>query len=374
MIQPRRLKQKENSMNSRNRRRLIFMGVLVGLASITAGVAFAAIPDSTGVIHACYSDPFGVLRVVDTAVGAKCSKWEKPLTFNQTGPAGPAGAPGTDGAKGAAGTNGTNGAPGPAGPAGAVGATGAAGALTRLSDLNGIACDSPTKGPGAVAIHVDPQGGNNAAVTFTCQATTKYTLTVATAGTGAASVTSDAGGISCPSTCSADYTAMTLVTLTATPGNQDSRFDGWTGACAGGAIPGGIGKCTVTMEAAKSVTATFTRLINVQIAISQTGSPCTGALSHTYCGFAGSVTIDGQTCQGNDLVQSVVCEYWLTPDRSYSLDEAPGGTFLGYNDAVYTPAFTGWSGDCAAFGTLFRCAVFADSAKVIQANFVSSKN
>ena len=77
------------------------------------------------------------------------------------------------------------------------------------------------------------------------------TLTVAKAGTGTGTVTSSPAGISCGADCSEPYNSGTVVTLsqTATAG---STFAGWSGACTG------TGACPVTMNAAKSVTATFT--------------------------------------------------------------------------------------------------------------------
>jgi hypothetical protein len=77
-----------------------------------------------------------------------------------------------------------------------------------------------------------------------------YALTVNKAGTGTGSVSSAPSGISCGSDCTEVYTARTLVTLTAVPDNSSS-FGGWSGACSG------TGTCSVTMDAAKSVTATF---------------------------------------------------------------------------------------------------------------------
>ena len=77
------------------------------------------------------------------------------------------------------------------------------------------------------------------------------TLTVATDGTGVGSVTSDLGGIACPSACSADIDDGEVVALTAHVG-AGSVFTGWTGACAGMATT-----CHVTMAGPESVTATF---------------------------------------------------------------------------------------------------------------------
>jgi hypothetical protein len=92
--------------------------------------AFAGIPDSQGVIHACYVKNPGILRVVDTATKDQCTKLETALTWNQTGPrglqgpAGPQGAAGPLGAQGATGATGPAGPVGPQGPAGPQGATG----------------------------------------------------------------------------------------------------------------------------------------------------------------------------------------------------------------------------------------------------------
>jgi hypothetical protein len=85
-------------------------------------------------------------------------------------------------------------------------------------------------------------------------------LTVNKAGTGIGTVTSSPDGIDCGATCSYGYNDDTVVTLTANP-TSPSTFDGWSGACSG------TGSCTLTMDAAKSVTATFTShlLINLPL-------------------------------------------------------------------------------------------------------------
>ena len=77
------------------------------------------------------------------------------------------------------------------------------------------------------------------------------TLTVTKQGDGAGTVTSSPGGISCGSDCSQSYPLGTTVTLTASPASG-SAFGGFSGAgCSG------QGPCTVTMDVARSVTATF---------------------------------------------------------------------------------------------------------------------
>ncbi|MCB1921024.1 MAG: DUF4214 domain-containing protein [Candidatus Competibacteraceae bacterium] len=74
-------------------------------------------------------------------------------------------------------------------------------------------------------------------------------LSVSRSGNGA--VTSNPAGIDCGTDCTESYNQGVTITLTATPANG-STFAGWSGACSG------TGVCTVVMNAAKNVTATFT--------------------------------------------------------------------------------------------------------------------
>jgi hypothetical protein len=76
---------------------------------------------------------------------------------------------------------------------------------------------------------------------------TSFTLTVATSGLGSVSGV----GILCPSDCNQAYPSDTSVTLTARA-KTGRHFRGWGGACTGAATT-----CTVSMTAAKSVTAMF---------------------------------------------------------------------------------------------------------------------
>ncbi len=78
------------------------------------------------------------------------------------------------------------------------------------------------------------------------------TLSVAKSGSGIGTVTSNPGGVSCGATCTASFLQGTLVTLTATP-DSGSTFAGWSGCTPSFAS----GICTVTMDTAKSVYATF---------------------------------------------------------------------------------------------------------------------
>ena len=103
-------------------------------ALVVAGVAYATIPGSDGVVHSCYNagtSPAGALRVIDPSAGAKCSKNEKALDFNQQGPKGDKGDAclSTDPA--------CRGPQGPAGPTGPQGADGADGSTVLWAVLDG---------------------------------------------------------------------------------------------------------------------------------------------------------------------------------------------------------------------------------------------
>ena len=89
--------------------------------------------------------------------------------------------------------------------------------------------------------------GATASATVTVEVGT-FALSVATTGKGR--VTSDPAGIDCGPTCTADFVTGTPVTLTAHP-DPGWTFGGWGGACSG------TGPCTVTMDAAKSVSGDF---------------------------------------------------------------------------------------------------------------------
>jgi hypothetical protein len=67
-----------------------WVGPLVAGSAIAAvAIALAAIPDASGVIHACYKNKGGALRAVNSA--ADCKNTETALPWNQTGPAGVSG-------------------------------------------------------------------------------------------------------------------------------------------------------------------------------------------------------------------------------------------------------------------------------------------
>jgi hypothetical protein len=80
----------------------------------------------------------------------------------------------------------------------------------------------------------------------------RHTLSITKQGDGAGTVTTTPPGIDCGATCAFAYANGTAVTLTATP-SAGSTFAGWSGGGCSGTLT-----CTVTMNAAQTVTATFT--------------------------------------------------------------------------------------------------------------------
>ena len=77
-----------------------------------------------------------------------------------------------------------------------------------------------------------------------------YPLSVGKTGSGSGAVTSSPAGIDCGVACSGSYAAGAVVTLSATPA-AGSSFSGWSGDCSG------TGTCTLSMSAARSVSAEF---------------------------------------------------------------------------------------------------------------------
>jgi alpha-tubulin suppressor-like RCC1 family protein len=107
-----------------------------------------------------------------------------------------------------------------------------------------IGCDSTT----ATTCTVTMSGARSVTAVFDLK---RFTLSVQRTGVGQSlgSVTSSPAGIDCGTSCSATYTIGTVVTLTASP---SVLVTGWTGC---DTVNGAT--CTVTMGAAKSVSAAF---------------------------------------------------------------------------------------------------------------------
>ncbi len=185
-----------------------------------------------------------------------------------------------------------------------------------------------TSGPLSVTT---PGGTATSASSFTV----KVTLTVTKAGNGSGTVTSSPPGINCGATCSASYTSGTVVMLTASAGSG-STFGGWSGC---DTVSGT--SCTVTMSAARSVTATFA-VQSFTLTVSKTGLIASGTVTSSPAGIN-----CGATCSASYTSSTVV-----------TLTATPG----------FLSIFTGWSGCDTDSGT--TCTVTMSAAREVTANFL----
>jgi uncharacterized repeat protein (TIGR02543 family) len=166
--------------------------------------------------------------------------------------------------------------------------------------------------------------------TFAPQA---FTLTVAKDGAGSGTVTSTPAGINCGSACSAQYDNGTAVTLTATP-NAGSVFAGWTGC---DSVSGS--SCSVSMSAAKSVSASFTQ--RYTLTVQKTGIG-TGTVTSAPAGI---------NCGAN-------CSALFDSGTVVTLTATPGTLSI----------FTGWTGCATVSGA--TCTVTMSAAKSVTAKFL----
>jgi hypothetical protein len=164
-------------------------------------------------------------------------------------------------------------------------------------------------------------------------------LTVTRTGLAGGTVTSTSPsstppGIDCGADCRETYASGTRVTLRATAASG-TTFVGWGGACSGTST-----SCTVTMDAARSVTASFGYQLKVTVKI--------------YGSAAGSVSSsDGKIACPTDCVEV----YTASPAAAITLTASPG----------LNSQFTGWSGACG--GTKTSCTVTMSKARGVTANF-----
>ncbi len=117
-------------------------------------------------------------------------------------------------------------------------------------------------------------------VTFNMVTPTSFPLAVTRAGTGSGTVTSNPAGINCGTACTANYNSGASVTLAAAAAGG-STFAGWNGACTG------TGPCTLSITAARNVTATFN-------SSGGTGGSCANPV--TFSGNSGNFNTTGAAC------------------------------------------------------------------------------
>ncbi len=240
----------------------------------------------------------------------------------------------------------------------------------------------------------------------------QYALVVEKAGTGGGTVASTPAGIACGADCNETFGYNTVVTLTATV-DPGSTFAGWTGAgCSTGA-------CVVTMDAAKTVTATFalnqyalTVQVEGQGTVTSTpagitcgagGADCTESLSHgsvitltaaeaegySFTGWSEATCAAASSCAvemgaartvtatftlnqyaltvhrvGNGAVSSTPAGIACGADCSEVFDHGMAVTLTATADPDST--FSGWTGAGCSTGA---CVVTMDAAKTVTATF-----
>ena len=155
-------------------------------------------------------------------------------------------------------------------------------------------------------------------------------LTVTLSGDASGTVTSSPAGINCGNDCSESYASGTGVTLTAAPA-QGASFAGWSGACTGSNTT-----CTLTINGARSVTATFTKKPVLDVTKMGTGG---GTVTSSPAGI---------NC-GTD------CNEPYDQGTSVTLTANPNGT----------STFGGWGGACSGM----TCTVMMNASKSVTATF-----
>ena len=108
-------------MRERLSRRALVLAVTALAVTVAGSVAYATIPGADGTINGCYEKRTGMLRVIDSDAGARCTSLETPIAWSRQGPQGATGAVGPTGPAGADGAQGPKGDAGPVGPAGPAG-------------------------------------------------------------------------------------------------------------------------------------------------------------------------------------------------------------------------------------------------------------
>ncbi len=157
--------------------------------------------------------------------------------------------------------------------------------------------------------------------------------------TGSGKVTSAPAGINCGSDCSERYTAGTTVTLTAAPASGQ-QFTGWAGA---GSSCGRASTCSVKMDGARTVSASFsTTPQQWPLSVSVNGN---GSVSSAPAGIQ-----CGSDCSENYLSGTTV---------NLSAVAASGYRF------------SGWSGSNISCGAAITCSVLMNAARNVSASFVA---
>ncbi|PHS17481.1 MAG: hypothetical protein COA86_09290 [Kangiella sp.] len=182
---------------------------------------------------------------------------------------------------------------------------------------------------------VNMNANKSVTATYIEETVVTHLLTVTLSGDG--SVTSNPVGINCGNDCTEGYDENLQVDLTA---NASAGFvlSSWSGACSG------AGSCSVTMDSAKTVTATFIEenleQFNLSVVIAGGGS-VTSSPSGINC---------GSDC-----------------DESY--EDGTSVSLTATADDGFT--FSQWTGSCSGNGA---CDITVDSNKSVTAEFIALQN
>ena len=221
--------------------------------------------------------------------------------------------------------------------------------------------------------------GSNGGTTASCSAqinlsqTTNYLLTTSVSGNG--SISSAPVGISCGVNCLASFASGASVTLTATSA-VGSIFIGWNGSCTG------TGPCTVLMDAAKNVGATFavaSTSINGTCGSSNNTTVSTAPITNLCStGIASAVGGSGPwtwSCAGSNGGTTASC----SAQRTIVSDPAPApGNMIGINlisDSGFETSDAGFSSDGAILTRVTtnpiegQASLLADSTKYNSTNY-----
>jgi hypothetical protein len=152
---------------------------------------------------------------------------------------------------------------------------------------------------------------------------------------GSGNVNSTGAKISCGGTCFTTVVGGTTVTLTATP-PSNGVFSGWGGACSGTQTT-----CTVTVNGALNVTATFATVYTLSV-----GRGGNGSIAGTPNGEFSTFINCGSSCSAK-FQQGTAVTLTATPGAGAS--------------------FTGWSGSCSGLSPTCNVTITADTK--VQANF-----
>ena len=192
---------------------------------------------------------------------------------------------------------------------------------------------------GTSSCSVTMDAAKSVTATFTLK---QFVLTLSTVGNG--TITAN------PQPVGGTYGAGTVVALTATPA-AGSQFSSWSGACSG------TGACNVTMDAAKSVTATFAAV--------PPPPPAQFTLTMTTVG-------DGSIApQPAPLTPAATAALALVAPAAGSV----AGKYNSGTVVTLTPVpaagfrFSSWSGACSGSGA---CSVTMNAAKTVTATFTAA--